>query len=54
MARVREVSPSEVEETQGQRELFESPGVFRDEFFEVLQTFGRKGSDAGGRHISGV
>lgn len=54
VARVREVSPSEVEETQRQRELFESPGVFCDQFFEVLQAFGRKGSDAGGRHISEV
>lgn len=54
MAWVREVSPSEAEETQGQRELFESPGVSRNQFFKVLQAFGRKGSDAGGRHISGM
>lgn len=54
MTWVREVSPSEVEEAQGQGELFESPGVLCDQLFEVLQAFGRKSSNAGGRHVSGA
>lgn len=54
MAWVREVSPREVEETQGQRELLESPSVFGDQFLQVLQAFGGKGGDTGGRHISGI
>lgn len=54
MAWVREVSPREVEETQGQRELLESPSVFGDQFLQVLQAFGGKGGDTSGRHISGI